>query len=390
MQRLAIITTHPIQYNAPLFRLLTERKKIAIKVFYTWGQSGTQVFDPDFGVYRKWDIPLLDAYEYEFVENTSSKPGSNHFFGIINPDIISRINEWKPDALLVYGWAFSSHLKVIRYFKGKLPVFFRGDSTLIDEAKGVHYKKIVRRFLLKYIYQYIDIALFTGLKNKEYYIVHGVKESQLVFAPHAIDNNRFEVNHDLEQKAVEWRKDNSINYDSIVFLFAGKFHPKKDPLILIKAFREINNTNAHLVLAGDGVLYKEMKNLAMGLPNIHFLTFQNQSQMPLLYHLCDVFILPSRGPGETWGLAINEAMAAGKPVLVSDKVGCGADLVIDSENGYIFPAGNCMELVSKLNLFINRRNELKQMGQKSQVIIQNWNFSNLADVIENQLNYSLC
>ena len=145
MKKLAIITTHPIQYNAPLFRLLTERSKISIKVFYTWGQTKEGlVYDPDFKKEFKWDIPLLDGYEHEFVENISSNPGAGNFKGIINKDLIERIEQYNPDAILVYGWSFKSHLQVLRWFKGKKKIIFRGDSTLLDEVKGFSLKKAGR------------------------------------------------------------------------------------------------------------------------------------------------------------------------------------------------------------------------------------------------------
>ena len=72
MKRLAIVTTHPIQYNAPLFKLIQERGNIQIKVFYTWGKTALKnKFDPGFGKYISWDIPLLDGYEYSFEKNIS-------------------------------------------------------------------------------------------------------------------------------------------------------------------------------------------------------------------------------------------------------------------------------------------------------------------------------
>src|SRR5215217_7645662 len=135
--RLAIVTTHPIQYYAPVFKLLTERKRVDVKVFYTWGTSAQHKHDPGFGRTIDWDLPLLEDYDYEWLENTSGNPGSHHFKGIINPDIIDRINAYQPGAILVFGWAYSSHLKVLRYFKGKVPVWFRGDSTLLDESNSI-------------------------------------------------------------------------------------------------------------------------------------------------------------------------------------------------------------------------------------------------------------
>src|SRR6202000_144845 len=117
MKKLAIVTTHPIQYNAPLFKILQERKIIELKVFYTWGSTVLEnKYDPGFKKNVAWDIPLLDGYDYEFLENISTHKGSHHFKGIINPAIIERIESYNPDAVLVFGWSFASHLKVIRYF----------------------------------------------------------------------------------------------------------------------------------------------------------------------------------------------------------------------------------------------------------------------------------
>ena len=135
MRNLAIITSHPIQYNAPLFKLISERKKIKIKVFYTWEQSKEKVFDEKFGKEINWDIPLLEGYDYTFVKNISKKPNSGSFKGVINPTLNKEIENWKADAILVFGWNHHSHFKAMRYFKGKIPVYFRGDSTLLMKSQ---------------------------------------------------------------------------------------------------------------------------------------------------------------------------------------------------------------------------------------------------------------
>ena len=134
MKKLAIISTHPIQYNAPLFTLLYTRNKISIKVFYTWGEEVLKnKFDPGFGKTIEWDIPLLQGYDYCFVKNRAKNKGSHHYKGIDNPTLISEMVAWDPDAILVYGWSFKSHLKALRYFHKRRPVFFRGDSISIEQ-----------------------------------------------------------------------------------------------------------------------------------------------------------------------------------------------------------------------------------------------------------------
>jgi glycosyltransferase involved in cell wall biosynthesis len=71
---------------------------------------------------------------------------------------------------------------------------------------------------------------------------------------------------------------------------------------------------------------------------VRFLPFANQSEMPSRYLLADLFVLPSKGDFETWGLAVNEAMHMGVPCLVSDRVGCQRDLVTQGETGWVFDA----------------------------------------------------
>ena len=118
-----------------------------MKVFYTWGQMlGQEKYDPDFGRKVEWDIPFLEGYEYSFVDNISQSPGSHHFKGIDNPALISEIDSWNPDALLIFGWAFKSHLKILRHYKGKKMLLFRGDSHLLDEAQDFSGKKMFEVF----------------------------------------------------------------------------------------------------------------------------------------------------------------------------------------------------------------------------------------------------
>src|SRR5262245_4022749 len=131
--KLAIVSTHAIQYNAPVFRQLAQSTLIEPKVFYTWSQTADGgFFDTEFGAKVQWDVPLLDGYEYEFVPNLASRPGPHGFFGFDNPTLVDAITRWSPDALLVYGWNNRTHLRTLRHFKGRLPVLFRGDSTLLD------------------------------------------------------------------------------------------------------------------------------------------------------------------------------------------------------------------------------------------------------------------
>jgi glycosyltransferase involved in cell wall biosynthesis len=375
MKNLAIITTHPIQYNAPFFKLLTERGKVRLRVFYTWPQAIDGFDDPDFGKKVKWDIPLLDGYDWEAVENIAKTPSSKRWSGIDCPSLIQRISTFSPDAVMVYGWNLKSHFKAMRYFKGKLPVWFFGDSTLLDERPGL--KKIMRRIWLTWVYRHIDKAFYVGTNNKAYFKAHGIKEDQLVFFPHAVDNERFFDNEEraYEKKARQWRKELGYLDTDAVVLFAGKLEPKKNPFMLFDVIQQLNkstNKQIDLLFVGNGPQEPGLKEMSKGLKYVKFLPFQNQSDMPVVYRLGDIFCLPSSGPGETWGLAVNEALACERPVLVSDKVGCAPDLVREGMNGAIFTDSDKSEFAGKLDVILTIVGS--DFHDKIKQSIFDWNF----------------
>ena len=385
-KKLAIVTTHPIQYNAPFFKLLAQSATVHPKIFYTWGATVLQnKYDPDFQKMIDWDIPLLEGYDYEFLENTANDKGSHRFNGIVNPGIIDRIKQWAPDAILVYGWKFRSHLTVLRYFHNKVPVWFRGDSTLLDERGSA--KNIARSLLLKWVYQKIDIAFYTGTNNKEYFLTYGLKQNQLLKASHAVENERFSnIDERYLEEAQRFRAEVNVPGEAFVFLFAGKLTLKKGLSTLIEAFRLINNQSVYLLIVGNGPLEQELKKRCREETNIIFADFQNQERMPAVYAACDVFVLPSAGPGESWGLSVNEAMAAGRAVIVSNKCGCAVDLVENGKNGFIFEAGNAIEAAEKMKLLADNKEKTATFGNHSRTIIERFTFKEFVSVIENALS----
>jgi glycosyltransferase involved in cell wall biosynthesis len=368
MVKLAIISSHPIQYNAPLFALISKEQKIELMVFYSWGeQSMGAKFDPDFGKTIEWDIPLLDGYAYTFAKNTSKDPGSHHFKGIINPTLNQEIERWGAEVVWVWGWSFDSHLKAMRYFKGKIPVWFRGDSTLLDEPNGFSLKKIVRRIFLSWVYRHVDKAFYVGTHNKAYFRKHGLKDTQLVYAPHAIDNERFlDESGEKKNRALVWRNELGFSESDIILLFAGKFEKKKNPNFVIELAKKKSSSTLKFLMVGNGMLEAELKSETRNDPRFVFLDFQNQSLMPILYRVADVLLLPSIGPGETWGLAMNEALVSGSTVIASELCGGSIDLIND-KNGMIFHPKK--DLI-RVNNFILKGEVLQRNLEKTSLLMK--------------------
>jgi len=326
--RLALVVSHPIQYYVPLYQRLARREDLEIRVFYTWHAAGHEVHDRGFGQAFAWDLPLTEGYDFELVPNVARDSGTHHFLGLRNPELQARVMAWRPDVVHVTGWAWSSHLRLLRaLYRRGVPVLFRGDSHLLDGGtRGPRWW--LKRALLRRVYSWPSAFLVVGRANRDYYRAFGVPEEKLIDCPHSIDVERFaEPAELLEREAAAWRRELGIGDERRVLLFAGKFEPKKQPVELARAFLAHAEEDWLLLMVGGGALEQELEALARSAPGrLRLLPFQNQSRMPLVYRLGDVFVLPSAW-GETWGLAVNEALACGRPVVVSDRVGCAPDLV---------------------------------------------------------------
>lgn len=362
-KKLAVVVSHPIQYYSPWFRHLASRKEIDLRVFYLWDFGIKEKKDEKFGTAFTWDIPLLEGYDYELLENISKDPGTHHYQGLNNPDLVPRLKEWNPDAILIFGYKYVSHMKVLRSEDlKKIPLIFRGDSHNLCPVSGL--KPLIARLLRWRAFRRFDRVLTVGGPNEDYFAHSGVPARKMIRAPHCVDNDRFKkAAPEAEKAAQEWRKDLGIKQDQFVFLFAGKFEEKKRPMDLLRAFKKLNQENTVLLMIGGGDFEKDLRKQAND--QVFFAPFQNQSQMPKVYATGDILVLPSYGRGETWGLAVNEAMNLSRPAIVSSHVGCGPDLVLDEKTGWIFPAGDVDGLTQAMKMACHKPSRTKLMGERA-------------------------
>ena len=327
MKRLAIVSTHPIQYNAPLFRLLAQSPNAAIHVFYSKSEGETR-FDVEFKQDVIWDIPLTEGYPHSFVP-CHRKPGQRK--------LCQSIKSFAPHAILVFGWNPPGHLFCMRHFHGTIPIWFRGDSIVNSGLQG--WKRRLRKVALNWVYRYVDHAFYVGTKNKDYFLWTGMKEQDLTLAPHAVDEDFFIRDDEARQKeANAIRNELRIPHSDTVLLFAGKLNQNKQPFELAQAVNSLSgdiNQRTHLIFVGSGPLESTLRATFDAHPHIHFAGFQNQSRMPTWYRVADILCLVSTS--ETWGLAVNEALICGCRVLASDSVGCVPDLVVGREGSHTVP-----------------------------------------------------
>lgn len=383
MMRLAIITSHPIQYYAPWFRDLASVADLTVRVFYLWDFGVVEKIDVGFQKAVQWDVPLLTEYDYEFVPNTSADPGTHHFWGLQNPLLIACVKAFAPDVVLMMNYNYASLYRFLLRWNST-PILFRGDSHRLIPTSGL--KAALRRQVISIIFRRFAACLYVGKANAQYLRFHGVKT--LFFSPHAIDNDRFIAQADAAKlSAIAWKQELGIPSNHAVVLFAGKFEAKKRPIDLLDAFLAAQIPNVSLLMVGDGPLESQLKTRSGHHPHIYFAPFQNQSQMPRTYAIADVVVLPSYGAWETWGLTINEAMCLGRPVIVSSHVGCAQDLVTPFENGLIFPAGDVAALTDCLREAFSDVTRLQRWGAASQARIRQYSYTQATAGLQQAIDY---
>jgi glycosyltransferase involved in cell wall biosynthesis len=369
-KNLAIITTHPIQYQVPLFKTLSKFKKINSYVLYGCNQGiNKKKMDKDFNKRFFWNIPMLKGYKYFFSKKNSDY--DSWFLRFINlSDKLKKIN---CNCILILGWNKLLYFQAILYaIQNKIPILLRAENNLKSEDSML--KKILKKIIFRFFFSLFKSIYYIGKLNKYFYLYYGVKKSKLYSTPYFVDNNFF-YNKKIKKKSRDFN-----------VLFVGKFIRRKRPFDIIKLaeilkyYKSINFT-----MVGDGPLLLECKKFVKKkfLNNISFTGFQNQRQMKSVYSKTDILINTSSY--ETWGLVVNEAMAAGLPCIVTDRTGCAADLIKKNKTGYIYRVGDLCSLKKYILKIYNNEKFYLRMSINANNIIKKNSIENTVKVISKSI-----
>jgi len=344
MYKLAIIASHPVQYHSPWYRKLAAF--VDLHVFYAHRANAEDQARAGFGVPFEWDVDLLGGYAYSWLPNRARRPGVDRFFGCDTPSIRTELRPQRFDAVLVNGWNLLCYWQAVRAARScQLPVMVRGDSQL--QTARSRFRLGLKRLGYPRLLSAFDAFLSVGYRNAEYLTAYGVSPERIFRVPHFVDNEFFRMSLvSLGSYALGLRHLYSIPEGATVFLFVGKFLPRKRPLDVLKALDRLKQSFPHAwgLLIGAGPLEEELRaHAAAHASPCSFGGFLNQRQIGAAYALSDILVLPSNGQ-ETWGLVVNEAMACGKPAIVSDAVGCAPDLIIEGQTGFTYREGDVEQL----------------------------------------------
>lgn len=377
--RLAYFVSHPIQYQAPLLRRIASEADIDLKVFFSTDISVRGHKDPGFGVDVKWDVPLLSGYDYEFLPRRRNSESLSSF-SPLNWGIYRRLRDGHYDAIWVHGYSTPTALQALFAARRlKIPALIRSDSTLFDRYRS-RPKRALKAFFFRILKGCISGVLSVGEANSEYWRHHLGKKVPIFSLYYAVDNDFFQQRcREASTKREDFRRELGLDPGRPVVLFASKLQKRKRCEDLLEAFLKLTakggtRSAPYLLIVGDGeeraVLEQRAKAACTG--DVRFLGFQNQTALPGFFDLCDVFVLAS--VDEPWGLVINEVMNAGRPVIVSDEVGCQRDLVDDGVTGLVVPARNVDALENSLERILANPRWARGMGLNGMKKVQDFNF----------------
>lgn len=376
--KLAVLMSHAIQYQVPLLRKIAARKGVDMTALFCWDYGIGKTFDKEFGREVQWDIPLLKGYSHKFLRNYSPRPSSD-FWGQLNFGVVHELATGHYDAILLFGWnSFANWLVFLTAALFRTRIILHSESPLKQELLKSRWKLFFKKILFAFLFRRVSAFLYIGEENRKFYLHYGVPEQKLFFAPYAVENDRYLIAaKEFSPERDALREKMGIT-DKVVILFTGKLIPKKRPMDLLRAYERASvdpgfRGRIALLFVGDGALRGELEAYVKEhvIKNVHFAGFQNQTELPGYYTVADMFVLPS-GIGETWGLVVNEAMCFGLPVVVSDMVGCGADLVHPGKNGFIFPLGDINGLAECIREVAESKERRTSFGRASSDIIRGY------------------
>ena len=375
--QLAYFVSHPIHYQAPLLKEISNHPDIDLTVYFQSDFTLNEYWDEGFQTKVNWDIKLLDGYKYKFLKTLTAN-NKTGFFSPIVSGVYSALKCKKWDAVWFHGYNHYSILWALFLCRiMKIPFFMRMESNLLVSPKG----KWLKDKFIKYVVKNARGLLYIGEENKQYYISYGASNNKLFSVPYSVDNNFFQNLFKKEKIKIDDVKNKlKLNKKLPIILFAGKFIKRKNPVMLLDAFASLctngNPPNSYLLFIGDGsertILQNKVKELGLE-ENVRLLGFKNQTELGVFFSMCDVFVLPSEK--EPYGLVINEVLNFLKPVITTTEVAAAKDLIEHNVNGFIYEPQDIKTLSQYLEKFINQRNLSSEMGKKNIHKLNNWSFS---------------
>jgi glycosyltransferase involved in cell wall biosynthesis len=360
MKKLLIIAVTWTPYNHARFTAIAKHiKNMELTVFFQ--NSSVK--------YRKWNAETTDSpYKMVLLKNIGIPVSANTAFVCnINYNIYQKIQRYNPDRIIATGWdSFATLAAVVYAGTHNKEIILWAGSTIYEDS----FIRKVSLPYVKFILRFFDGFISYGTASEEYLRLLGVRKN--------IDHfyNTVDVDHFLtqgqriSQEKQMLKEKIGVRSSSRIIVFSGRLVAIKCVDLLIKAFIQANEKfqDIELIIVGYGPEEQGLRKMAVENSRIHFLGHRGSDEIPGIYGISDILVLPSIS--EPWGLVVNEAMACGCAIIASDRCGCSRDLI--RGNGIVVEGGKLYPLVKALERLLSSESELKRMKEKSRSIIKHF------------------
>lgn len=345
-QRTAFVTEIPAPFRIPLFNALAARDDVL--PFF--------LFLADHDPRRAYRV-----YAEEFRFATATLPGVSLQRGgrwlVANRGTLGALARFRPDLVVIGGWnqpAFWQSIAYARY--RRIPVVVWVESTARDRRPGHPALEAVKRAAVRQAAAF----LVPGRASAAYVESLGVAADRIAIAPNAVDLEIF-GERVAQARGERTRLRAELGLDRCTFLYVGRLDPEKGLEVLLRAMEHVDG---ELVVVGSGSLEASLRRQAPA--SVRFVGQVARDDLVPWYAAADAFVLPSLS--EPWGMVVNEAAAAGLPIVASDAVGAAWDLVEDGVNGFRVAPGDAEALAAALGRLAADPELRERAGQRSQAI----------------------
>lgn len=342
-RRLVIITEIISPYRLPLFNALAQRADVDLHVIF--------LAETDPGL-RQWKVYKEDIeFSYQVLPSWRTRIGG--YNALLNIGIGHALASARPDVILCGGYSYVASWQTLLWARRRgTPFFLWSESNLQDLRPG---HAMVEFLKIEFLRQCSGFVV-PGRTAREHLRFHKIREDVIFRAVNAVDNDLFvSASAAARRDAVQFRA--SLGLPNRYFLFAGRLVREKGVFELLSAYAKLEEAlreQIGLVFVGDGAARQalETESSLVAAGAIRFAGFVQREQLAAYYALAEMLILPTYT--DTWGFVVNEAMACGLPVIVSQAAGCGADLVTENWNGRMVPPKDVQALTRAMRSLANQ------------------------------------
>lgn len=353
-RKLVILTEIIAPYRIPVFNALAVQPGVDLHVMF--------LAETDEGL-RQWSIYKNEIkFSHQVLPSWRWRAGKSNI--LVNRRVFSALGKENPQVIICGGYNYATSWLGLWWAKRhKAEFVLWSESNGRDARSGARRVESLKMFFLRHC----DRFVVPGKASFEYLKSLGCPATAIWTAPNAVDNDLFASRAGTARSQAAQIKEKR-GLPARFILFVGRLVPEKGIFDLLAAYARLESdlrSAVGLVFAGDGISREELTGRAKDINpgNICFPGFAQREELADLYALAEALVLPTHS--DTWGLVVNEAMACGLPVVVSDVAGCVSDLVQDGWNGYVVPAKDAEKLSVAMNALLTKPELRQQMGARS-------------------------